>query len=339
MADDNDSSSNNTFATTTKTDTNTTISWRQIQQRAFSAMLGSTLVSLTVTPLDVVKVRLQAQQPDSLIFCGHWFDRLQKACPSCAVDAAGGVRGRMRIRGTVDGIVRIGREEGVKALYRGLVPTMVMAVPANVVYFVAYESLRDTLYAYNNNQVMPQVMVPTVAGAAARVFAAAVVSPLELIKTRMQHQNRDIINMLSHIVGMVRVSGPSVLFRGLVPTLWRDVPFSGIYWTGYELFKRRLNTDTNDVWRQLWGSFAAGTMAGSIAAVLTIPFDVVKTRKQVDLGAGMWSNGSLLSHLRLIYQEEGWRGVTRGVVPRVGKVAPACAIMISSYEVGKRCLS
>jgi solute carrier family 25 protein 39/40 len=39
--------------------------------------------------------------------------------------------------------------------------------------------------------------------------------------------------------------------------------------------------------------------------------------------------------LKEIYGEEGWKGLTRGIIPRVAKVAPACAIMISSYEIGK----
>lgn len=37
-----------------------------------------------------------------------------------------------------------------------------------------------------------------------------------------------------------------------------------------------------------------------------------------------------------IWKEEGVAGLFRGWVPRTLKVAPACAIMISSYEVGKK---
>jgi len=36
-----------------------------------------------------------------------------------------------------------------------------------------------------------------------------------------------------------------------------------------------------------------------------------------------------------IYKTEGIRGLFTGYVPRIVKVAPACAIMISSYEYGK----
>lgn len=40
--------------------------------------------------------------------------------------------------------------------------------------------------------------------------------------------------------------------------------------------------------------------------------------------------------LKNIMVKDGAAGFFRGVTPRVVKVAPACAIMISSYEMGKR---
>jgi len=30
--------------------------------------------------------------------------------------------------------------------------------------------------------------------------------------------------------------GPRVLWKGLLPTLWRDIPFSMVYWFNYEQF-------------------------------------------------------------------------------------------------------
>ena len=37
-----------------------------------------------------------------------------------------------------------------------------------------------------------------------------------------------------------------------------------------------------------------------------------------------------------IFQQEGAAGLWRGWAARCLKVAPACAIMISSYEIGKK---
>lgn len=36
-----------------------------------------------------------------------------------------------------------------------------------------------------------------------------------------------------------------------------------------------------------------------------------------------------------IYQKNGIHAVFRGLVPRIIKVAPACAIMVSTFEYGK----
>jgi solute carrier family 25 protein 39/40 len=38
----------------------------------------------------------------------------------------------------------------------------------------------------------------------------------------------------------------------------------------------------------------------------------------------------------MIYKREGIAGLMSGYTARIAKVAPSCAIMISTYEVGKR---
>lgn len=40
--------------------------------------------------------------------------------------------------------------------------------------------------------------------------------------------------------------------------------------------------------------------------------------------------------IRKIYKQNGIKGLFTGLIPRVIKVAPACAIMIATFEHGKR---
>lgn len=81
-----------------------------------------------------------------------------------------------------------------------------------------------------------------------------------------------------------------------------------------------------------------------IAAFLTAPFDVVKTHKQIEFGekvlyakepAKSLPKTKTLTVLIRIFQQNGIKGIYAGVIPRVVKVAPACAIMITSFEYGK----
>lgn len=80
-------------------------------------------------------------------------------------------------------------------MWSGLSPTLVLAIPATIVYFVVYEQLRLHLKdRYNNSKLVSNVekkqpfWIPLMSGATARVISVTVVSPLELIRTKMQSQ-------------------------------------------------------------------------------------------------------------------------------------------------------
>lgn len=47
------------------------------------------------------------------------------------------------------------------------------------------------------------------------------------------------------------------------------------------------------------------------------------------------SKSTTFSVLKKVYSQHGLTGVFAGLTPRLVKVAPACAIMVSSFEYGK----
>lgn len=93
-----------------------------------------------------------------------------------------------------DAFIKITKNEGLRSLWSGLSPTLVLALPTTILYFVSYEQLRIRFKDWHNKklkageiQVQP-FWIPVTAGATARIFAASCVSPLELIRTKMQSQ-------------------------------------------------------------------------------------------------------------------------------------------------------
>lgn len=79
----------------------------------------------------------------------------------------------------------------------------------------------------------------------------------------------------------------------------------------------------------------SGVGAGVLAAAATVPADVVKTRWQAGERGAAGGPAGVAAVARGIVAAEGLRGLTRGVGPRVAKVAPSCAIMMASYEALK----
>jgi solute carrier family 25 protein 39/40 len=183
--------------------------------------------------------------------------------------------------------------------------------------------------------------IPLVAGCTARCFAVTVVNPLELIRTKMQSEKMSYSDVGKAFKQMINKYGVRGLFKGLFPTIMRDAPFSSIYWTSYETYKRVLGI-TQPV---LLESFIGGGLSGMIAAFVTTPFDVIKTHQQIEFGEKFIysknGNGnkkqmtSTYDTMRNIMRSRGIAGFYAGLIPRLFKVVMACAVMISSYEVGK----
>lgn len=373
------------------------------------------LTRAAVTPLDVVRVRLQSQTTPSasvdfsrLALRTNSLTRAQTAqlgvtaccrevffqgdsaqlcvavprgdgpvvspsfadAPNCAVQEVQ----KKTYNSTIDGLRKIARNEGLSTLWRGLSPTLLMTIPANIIYFTGYDWLR-----YNASSPLSRLSsdnAPLVAGSSARILAATAVGPIELFRTRMQAasgatETNHLAETLKGVREMVASHGYHSLWRGLSLTLWRDVPFSGLYWWGYETIRagltdlreerrgrslrrgespqtaRRRSQSRENHMDTLSDSFTAGALSGTFASIVTTPFDVGKTRTQVyrdaPAGAGAAAGRAHvpeeMNMVRLlwhIFRTEGVPGLWKGWIPRTLKVAPACAIMISSYEVGKR---
>jgi len=302
---------------------------------------GAFLTSLTMTPLDVIKIRLQAQatptafsKGNCFLYCNGLMDHL---CP--CVNGLSESRkwykrqGVMQFSGTFDAMIKIARHEGVTSLWSGLPPTLVMAIPATVVYFTCYEQLRCYL-CYRPNVASDQ-WKPLVSGALARIWAATLISPVEMVRTKIQSENLSYTAVFTAVRRLVRQQGLLSLWRGLGPTLLRDVPFSGLYWGGYETIKNLILHRTQQENLLFHQTFFVGATSGSIAAVITLPFDVIKTRRQIELGLNEGASSSTWKTIHKMYTEEGVRSLYTGLLPRLMKVAPACAIMISTYEFFK----
>uniref|UniRef100_A0A1A8I8N4 Mitochondrial glutathione transporter SLC25A39 n=1 Tax=Nothobranchius kuhntae TaxID=321403 RepID=A0A1A8I8N4_NOTKU len=214
----------------------------------------------------------------------------------------------------------------------------VMAVPATIIYFTCYDQLRDFMWFGLGFQGSH---IPLLAGGLARLGAVTVISPLELVRTKMQSRKLTYKQLWVCIHSAVAQDGLLSLWRGWGPTVLRDVPFSALYWFNYELVKTKLCEEYQMPQANFSISFSAGAVSGAIAAVLTLPFDVVKTRRQIQLGeidalaVSLKKTTSTWHIMKGIWAELGYRGLFAGFMPRVIKVAPACAVMISSYEFGK----
>ncbi|KAF9229346.1 mitochondrial carrier [Gyrodon lividus] len=315
-----------------------------------AAATGSTMTALTMTPFDVVKTRLQTQpkeppfsrsvpnkccQPSNTP-CVRNMSSLARPLTAeqvvCIYDH--GVLRKERVNGFSDAVRHVVRAEGIRGLWKGAGTSLLIGVPSSTIYMLTYDYLvRNVLPPL----IPSPTLAPLFAGITARTFLTSLLSPLELVRTNLQStpmspdQPHTLPSVLRSIRTIVREQGILFLWRGLGPTLWRDVPFSGIYWAGYEGWKRYFESRGKT---GAYVAFASGAISGTTASLLTSPFDVLKTRRQALLMAGTMpsrTTATIPLCLRIV-QTEGISALYAGMLPRTAKIAPACGIMIACFE-------
>ncbi|KAL7638673.1 UNVERIFIED_CONTAM: hypothetical protein RMT77_011245 [Armadillidium vulgare] len=318
-----------------------------VTQQMMSSCTGGLITAVFMTPFDVVKVRLQTQQRALLksrcfLYCNGLMDHL---CNCATVHPTNGYSNNhwynrpisTHLNGTVDAFIKISRTEGFKSLWSGLPPTLIVAIPNTIIYLTSYEKVLKTIRQQYYPLEQP-IWAGGVAGGIARSWAVTMFSPLELLRTKIQSKNISYKDVFTVLIREIKTAGPKTLWRGWTPTVLRDVPFSVIYWMTYENLKLLANQNHPSIPYALF----AGATAGGFAGLVTLPLDVVKTHQQIEIGEKeLFSEkpkgvaGNTRSMLIQIYSQQGLKGLFTGVVPRLAKVMPACAIMITSYEYAK----
>lgn len=180
--------------------------------------------------------------------------------------------------------------------------------------------------------IEPNLLNSFLAGLVSGAAQSIICSPAELIKLRLQMQ-RDPTCLFSfhHTTPQMIYKDPldavkkiyrkDGLFRGIYKgfhiTLWREVPGFGVYFFSYDFMCRYLSETQGSVLTYDDLSpltlCATGGLSGMFAWFTSYPFDVLKSRLQVDgmFGPeryrGIWDCG------RRSYRESGYRVFFRGL--------------------------
>jgi solute carrier family 25 protein 39/40 len=192
-----------------------------------------------------------------------------------------------------------------------------MNAPSVTIYFCTYEILRLSVLKQTSSLYLSAIT----AGVAARSISVMFSSPLEVLRTYAQAHRLSSGGYTQFIREIYRARGVSGFFTGIGPTLGRDVPFSAFYWFQLEYFTRLRAPYSH---YEPLPSLLAGGVAGASSALITMPFDVIKTRQQSSISNDVG--------FAFVMRNEGVAGFFKGTTARLARTVPACAIMISTYN-------
>ena len=168
--------------------------------------------------------------------------------------------------------VKIIKREGVFRLWRGVGATFMGCMPAHAAYFSVYECMKKTVGADREGHHPIQAAI---AGASASVAHDSIMTPLDTVKQRMQlGYYRNITHCIQSII---KQEGIRSFYLSFPTTLLMNLPYAMVMVSTNESMKKYLNPSEK---YDFIISMLSGSIAGSVAAAITTPLDVIKTRLQ-----------------------------------------------------------
>ncbi|RZF40586.1 hypothetical protein LSTR_LSTR007469 [Laodelphax striatellus] len=292
----------------------------------------------TVTfPLDLAKVRLQVQS---------------------------GAKGSgLKYKSLLHTIKTVAKEEGPRALYKGLVPGLQRQMCFASVKFGLYDSVKDfylgllhgtsssseslasLLFSSPSSEIIASphsfivlkkaeegsnVMVRIAAGLTTGFLAVFVAQPTDVVKIRFQAsqgvigEHRSVAKEYATIVKQEGVAG---LWKGTTPNCLRNGFINCgeivVYDSVKDFFIKKQIMNDN-----VYCHFSSGAIAGFCATVIASPFDVIKTR-YMSAAKGEYSS---VTHVALETLKEGPLAFYKGFFPSFYRIATWNIVLWISFE-------
>lgn len=274
----------------------------------FKCMIGGILAcGLThaaVTPLDLVKCRMQAN------------------------------KGVYKSLG--DGISKIRAAEGTSGLFRGWQPTLIGYSAQGFGKFGFYEIFKDVYKKlFGSKAEKYQTMGFLLSSACAEVIADALLCPLETVKVRTQTATAEKPFPKGLVAGINQIKSEGQGFYKIyTPLVMRQVPYTMVKFGAFEntvkfCYRNIWTRPKNEYSKatQLFITFLSGYFAGIFCAVVSHPADTMVSKLQQQKGAT--STGAAISN---IYKEIGFSGLWTGLSTRIIMVGTLTGLQWWIYD-------
>uniref|UniRef100_A0A0N5ATW8 Mitochondrial 2-oxoglutarate/malate carrier protein n=1 Tax=Syphacia muris TaxID=451379 RepID=A0A0N5ATW8_9BILA len=134
---------------------------------------------------------------------------------------------RRNYKNAVDALIRIFREEGITALWRGCGPTVARAMVVNAAQLATYSQAKEAILktSYVHDGVFCHFLASMVSGLATTMASM----PVDIAKTRIQNMNvvngkPEYKNGIDVILKVIRNEGIFALWKGFTPYYFRVGP-------------------------------------------------------------------------------------------------------------------
>jgi solute carrier family 25 phosphate transporter 3 len=268
---------------------------------AFGGVLSCGITHTAVTPLDLVKCRLQVNKE--------------------------------KYKNLGNGFKVTVAEQGARGLFLGWAPTLIGYSMQGLCKFGFYEFFKNTYAGMlgEENTYLYKTSLYLAASASAEFFADIALSPMEACKVRMQTSALGAFptTLRGAFPTIMKAEGINGFYKSLVPLWGRQIPYTMMKFACFERTVEAIYANVVPKPRsecskseQLVVTFAAGYIAGVFCAVVSHPADTIVSYMNKVQGSTIGSS----------YRELGMAGLWGGLGPRIIMIGTLTALQWFIYD-------
>ncbi|KAL0342025.1 UNVERIFIED_CONTAM: Mitochondrial arginine transporter BAC2 [Sesamum calycinum] len=259
------------------------------------------------------------------------------------------IRQQHSTNGTAFGILRnVVAKEGPCALYRGMLAPLASVSFQTAITFQSYATLSKAFDSNTKAGDPPSYKAVVLGGIGAGALQSLLISPVELVKIRLQLQRKtnEKMNQSSSNRGpldvarsILRAEGWRGIYRGLGITMLRDSPSHGLYFWTYEYMKEQLQPGCRKNGQETFRTMLlSGGLAGVTSWIFCYPLDVLKTRIQAQSHCLQPRYCGIVDCYRQCVTREGYNVLWRGLGTAVARAFVVNGAVFTAYETALRCI-
>jgi solute carrier family 25 (mitochondrial adenine nucleotide translocator), member 4/5/6/31 len=246
-----------------------------------------------------------------------------------------------RYTGIVDCFVRVSREQGIKAFWRGNLTNIIRYFPTQAFNFAFKDSIKEVFpRADKNTEFLKFFCINMASGGLAGAGSLLIVYPLDYARTRLASDvgvgKQQFSGLIDCLTKTVKSSGIGGLYNGIGVSIIGIIPYRGAYFglfdtmSGYNPYQK----SDNNVLRA-GSKFACAQTSAIAAGYASYPFDTVRRRLQMqsEKPQAEWVYQGTMDCFRKIIANEGTTALYKGAGANALRTVGAALVLVFYSEI------
>jgi len=226
--------------------------------------ISAAISKTAVAPIERVKLLLQVQDASKTI----------------AVDK--------RYKGIIDVLVRVPKEQGFWALWRGNLANVIRYFPTQALNFAFKDKYKKLfLDGVKKDQFWRFFLGNLASGGAAGATSLLFVYPLDFARTRLaadvgKGKSRMYTGLVNCISTIYKADGAKGLYQGFGVSVGGIIVYRAAFFGGYDTLRDIALKDPRNA--PVWQKWAVAQVVTTVAGIVSYPFDTVRRRMMMQAG-------------------------------------------------------